>query len=625
VSEEETDTTIGSEPTPTWIPDINKSNDYQLREMASKEEQFHVLHPARGYDHIDNKPVYYVGFKVHRHYDEEEVKAIAEAYTTTQDTPALLQNAAKGVLAMIAAGFEPNTKQLEALGLPSYEYFIVTNSGRLLTPRQLKSTDSIKPIFDPYDIDSLQPVSVNELDWSWRSIEQYCKRTSNPEAGTEGINLFDEMLAKLKYFVGMREKWMYYTTVLWVMASHLHPVFHAFAILYFYAPPGSGKTQSLDFIRLLAPYKRPLIVRATDAVIPRMIEAMRCPVFFDEKEELIPQGKNKVLSEKAQAILAYIDACYKKGGARTILVPAEGKKSAWIPKDFAVYTSCAVGNTRELPEAQMSRCIVMRMMRDDQYRGRTIREQDPVWQELKDALYTWCFGNVMSIAKIYADLRHDPIKDRFGSRQFEIVQPLIAIAKSIGLEEDRMNDLLNGLVANFSRSTAEDPDENVNLQVLSSLGFRIYNWQIFRKIDAPDYNDPVITCTDVADSLAAAFWSTNIKFAPGNRSVGIRLKKHWGLNPATKSIKHNNRNVKRITVQENWEMLRDLFEQHPTAGYFLTQSENKKWIISERDGFNSEIFIAQPNVSSDSGEDEYQSDLSVSELEEALNDENDRD
>lgn len=162
------------------------------------------------------------------------------------------------------------------------------------------------------------------------------------------------------------------TITLWVAHTHaLERTATTPRLLIDSSMPGSGKTTALEHLNALS--HAPLLAASlsSPALLTRLLEKGPRTVLIDEVDRTLNPKR-----EGVGELLAVINAGYKRGSTRPVLVPGEG--GAWSPKEFPTYAPVAMaGNAPLLPDDTRSRCIRVLLMPD--FAGRA---EDTDWEEI---------------------------------------------------------------------------------------------------------------------------------------------------------------------------------------------------------------------------------------------------
>ena len=210
------------------------------------------------------------------------------------------------------------------------------------------------------------------------------------------------------------------TLVCWTVLSYVYPAWPAVPYLFVGGPLGSGKSRVFEILTRLV--FRPLgTSNLTAASLFRTLHDRGGTLLLDEAERL-KQTSQPDVGELLSALLAG----YKKGGQATRLEPV---KNGFKTVAFDVFGPKAMACIAGLPPALASRAIPVTMFRagpDSDKPRRRIDEHPGRWQKLRDDLHRIVLGYGSTWLDLASDTDACP---RMGGRDFELWQPLLAIAK----------------------------------------------------------------------------------------------------------------------------------------------------------------------------------------------------
>lgn len=154
------------------------------------------------------------------------------------------------------------------------------------------------------------------------------------------------------------------TLALWTIHTWLTPETYTSPRLLIDSPmPGSGKTTLLEHLGKLC--LRPVQMASVNspALISRMLDIEVRTILIDEVDRTLDPKKPGIGD-----LIAILNSGYKVGGVRPVLVPLKG--GGWDPQEHSTFSPVALaGNTPHLPDDTRSRCIVVRLMPDNQNRA----------------------------------------------------------------------------------------------------------------------------------------------------------------------------------------------------------------------------------------------------------------
>lgn len=173
---------------------------------------------------------------------------------------------------------------------------------------------------------------------------------------------------------------------LWAAHTHLVDVMYTTPRLVLDSPvPGAGKTTTLEHLGKLS--LRPLQAASlsSPAMLSRLLDKELRTILIDEADRNLDPKRPGV-----EDLIAIINAGYKRGATRPVLVPAKGGE--WVVAEMPTFSPVALaGNAPHLPEDTRSRTIRVLLLPD--YEGRAEvtdwEEIEPVADDLGLSLAQW--------------------------------------------------------------------------------------------------------------------------------------------------------------------------------------------------------------------------------------------
>jgi len=238
------------------------------------------------------------------------------------------------------------------------------------------------------------------------------------------------------------------TLASWVVLSYVYPAWPAVPYLFVTGPLGSGKTRVFEILRELV--YRPLSSSSVTAPwLFRTLHGKGGTLLFDEAERL------RDSDPEARNINTILLAGYKRGQRATRLVG-----DAFESKEFDVFGLKALAAINGLPPALASRTIPLAMFRADRTSPKARRRVDAEparWADLRDDLHALAVGP-LGQAAIGLAAREDVCN--FGNRDYELWQPILAVAKFIDeIGKGRGGGLHGVLTAYASQVISDSEDE----------------------------------------------------------------------------------------------------------------------------------------------------------------------
>ncbi|MHB8396057.1 MAG: hypothetical protein ACYDAZ_01845 [Thermoplasmataceae archaeon] len=311
----------------------------------------------------------------------------------------------------------------------SIENFIVTSKNRLF----LASVSE----FEKQGFIARIPEAVLEQKWSSGSLEQFIK---------EGVNV-----NPWSVFMTLRDTWNHFmdfgqnpgadvANSLYNILTYCYPLFSSIPYLRYTGEKGSAKSKAgaihehVDFNTLNA-------VNLSPASMFRMKQDTRGTLIIDEAESY---GKNRNKSENQEALDQVINSGWQASGKVPRIEKVEGRFKPVNYSTFGPCVICSIGNLTETLRDRSYEIILVKTL-DRERSKRTVRENDPRWQEIRDSLYLLVMNYWVEIREIS---ENQDIENRLGliGRELDKAKPLIVIAHFIAKHAgNEGNTLIDGL------------------------------------------------------------------------------------------------------------------------------------------------------------------------------------
>ena len=211
---------------------------------------------------------------------------------------------------------------------------------------------------------------------------------------------------------------------LWTMHTWLTPETYTSPRLLIDSPmPGSGKTTLLEHLDKLCLRPVQMASVSSPALIARMLDIETRTILIDEVDRTL-DPKNKGTGD----LIAILNSGYKVGGTRPVLAPVKG--GAWEPQEHSTYSPVALaGNTPHLPDDTRSRCIVIRLMPDNQNRA---EHSDWEWIEAEAQGLATRIKQAADAVREQVKTARPDLPDGCNNRHRERWNPLAKIASVAG-------------------------------------------------------------------------------------------------------------------------------------------------------------------------------------------------
>ena len=257
--------------------------------------------------------------------------------------------------------------------------------------------------------------------WSAKARRRFLEGKYTPDVA----KLFNRLQEAFRRFVSFPEEEAEGATAvlaLWTMLTYAFPAWSVIPYLSIGGPMGSGKTRVFEVLNRIV--YRPLpSANMTAPCMFRTLDAQGGTLLLDEAERL--RDRTPAASEIRSILLSG----YKAGNPARRLEPTAGGK--YKPIEFDVYGPKAIAGIASLPEALESRCIRLTMFRaptKSPEARRRIDENPRLWMELRDDLHAFALTQGSRFVELS---RSADLCSEFGNRDYELWQPLIALASTI--------------------------------------------------------------------------------------------------------------------------------------------------------------------------------------------------
>jgi hypothetical protein len=219
--------------------------------------------------------------------------------------------------------------------------------------------------------------------------------------------LWDEVRKYLYEHIDIAEG--YDALVAWLLASWTPEKWRAVPYLFFYGPPGSGKTWALEVLASIG-FRPFMSASATLASIFRVIDQWHPTMFLDETEVYMKKDRDEILN--------LLNAGYRRDFPA---VRVEETNKGLVPRVFDVFGFKALAGTREFMRTLKSRCIILTMSKAVRRIDTKINEERAMALRRKLLLYRF---------RKLATKDREEESDELTGRLKELFDPLIAVAPS---------------------------------------------------------------------------------------------------------------------------------------------------------------------------------------------------
>lgn len=249
--------------------------------------------------------------------------------------------------------------------------------------------------------------------------------------------------------------------VLWTMLTYAYPAWSAVPYLAVGGPLGSGKTRVFEVLNRVV--YRPL--PSANMTAPCMFRTLH-----DQGGTLLLDEAERLRSPEAGELRSILLSGYKAGNPAHRL---ERTGDEFRRVSFDVFGPKAIAAIASLPEALESRCIRLMMFRapkDSPVPRLRIDENPSLWTGVRDDLHAFALTQGPKFVEL---AKRADLCDGFGGRDYELWQPLIALARII---EDAEELGLVEAVKDFARFTIESRVEDQTPEADEILLRHLADW-----------------------------------------------------------------------------------------------------------------------------------------------------
>jgi hypothetical protein len=263
--------------------------------------------------------------------------------------------------------------------------------------------------------------------------------------------LFDELVDFGKYHHELRDNRSYEVLACFELMTWRVEEFHVVPYIDFLGPKGTGKTRGLELLRQLT-YRGWLVTHPSPAVVFWVVDRY-APTLLADNYEFWPKETRRDL-----------DGLFNAGYRRDMVVPRRPREGEGNGAELLVYRTFspkALAGTREPVDSLASRCITIRMSRNQSEKPIEI---DAKWgATLRSKLLSYRFHQLESMnARTNEEL---PIMNRYG-RVGEIFLSLLEVAPT-----DEVRDRLIESERGVFEDQREDEATSLDAEVVKAILF----------------------------------------------------------------------------------------------------------------------------------------------------------
>lgn len=252
-------------------------------------------------------------------------------------------------------------------------------------------------------------------DQRWVSIEGI----KNPHI--DPYKLFTMIRTKLTHHIWLSNLLSYDILTLWIIGTYMYYAFDSYPYIHLSGTPDSGKSRVQRLCSCLS-FNGYFTESISTSSIFRYVEDMKATLHIDEQEFL---G-----SDKALETISILNSGYHKAGNAT-------RQESYTDKDgnkkfqtisFSTYSPKMLSGIRGLDKTLQTRSIniPMKPTTDKQYSRREVRQDDPIWQNIRDELYLWALHSFDDVMLCYSEVKDQDIEIR--NRMWQKYHVLLTLA-----------------------------------------------------------------------------------------------------------------------------------------------------------------------------------------------------
>lgn len=222
-----------------------------------------------------------------------------------------------------------------------------------------------------------------------------------------------------KYFekyLRLPDPFYYDFLVLWTMATYHFRAYDAFGYVFLHAIKGSGKTQTMNLINMLA-FNAKQADAITEASLKRAVAADASTLLYDEAEKLW-----RKFEKDESSFQEVIKGGYTKSGMAMSV-----NKDTHANEEFPTYSPKVFANTKGLDDTMADRCITLQLQRDVGVIPQFVEaEQSQGLKVLRNMIYCFTLQYVDGIMEVKQSLERP---EGLSGRDWQLWQAVFVLAK----------------------------------------------------------------------------------------------------------------------------------------------------------------------------------------------------
>ncbi len=254
-----------------------------------------------------------------------------------------------------------------------------------------------------------------------KSTENY-KHINNTE-------VYSRLINTLKQHVKCESEIEYDLLATWIVMTYFYPIFPAIPYLHIKAIKGSGKSTTLDFIKLTA--FNASKEAATFASMRDRIDGQKGVYIVDQADNILGTQSNN------QMVDIFTDS-YKKNGGKVSKMTEEKRKQ--VIAEFDTYSPKAFASIKELNRDLRDRCIPINLIRSIE-NLKYLDSDSPVWLEIRDSIYNLLISTFDNVGNEYNRLSQIYLtSNEIVGRKLELWLPIETTMNILNLSGDCIKD-----------------------------------------------------------------------------------------------------------------------------------------------------------------------------------------
>ncbi|MBI5251907.1 MAG: toprim domain-containing protein [Desulfomonile tiedjei] len=292
---------------------------------------------------------------------------------------------------------------------PYWQNTIVT-SGRerfVLTQAELASRGWYAEALEQSDL------SLAKVRYSPEVVERFLYGKAKGDL----VQTYERIRETMRVYLDLPEDETYDFLTAWAIGTYFFPIFTHYGYVHFSGVKNTGKTKCLDVLKCIC-HNAVEPVSMTTAVMFRIITDLQPTILFDEQELL-----NRTQYDELNGMLK---CGFKKTGGEVYRMETNDSKQAI--RRWQVYCPKAFASINPMEDVLSSRStqIIMQRSFKESVKARSVVEEDPLWQSIRDNLFLVAMTSGADISNIYHSLEK-PRSIFFSGREWDLFKPILSI------------------------------------------------------------------------------------------------------------------------------------------------------------------------------------------------------